>query len=225
MDTEYLTMLAGLSLVYGMTHALDADHIMAVTGLNAGTKSRRAVRLCLSWALGHGFVLLLAGLCVYVLGYSIPPGFSEFAEALVGLLLILIGLGIARYIFRQRARLRFHQHEGLALHAHWQRDTDTRTAHDHRAVLVGMVHGAAGSAPLLAMIPLAQSQSAWLFLGYILIFVMGMFVVMMAFGGALRVMVRQLTRYAGWVMQLLRVLAATGSVLMGLIILRGLVSA
>lgn len=228
MDHGSLSMLLGLAFVYGLIHALDADHIMAVSGLYSAGAGKSGVRLCLSWALGHGLVLLLAGVAVFILGFAMPSRLSELAEYLVGILLLLIGLSLAWQLLGCRARLHFHRHEGLAPHAHWSRQDDLgRTEnppaqHDHRALLVGVVHGAAGAAPVLAVLPLTLTQTPWLFLAYLLMYVTGILLAMLIFGGALGFIIRQLLNYSQNVMQLVRPMAATGSVAMGLWILRGL---
>jgi len=48
-----------------------------------------------------------------------------------------------------------------------------------------MVHGTAGSAPLLALVPLSQIGSAWTAIAYLIVFGVGVMLSMLAFGGAL----------------------------------------
>jgi sulfite exporter TauE/SafE len=52
-------------------------------------------------------------------------------------------------------------------------------------VLVGVLHGTAGSAPLLVLLPLSQMSSPWVGLAYLLLFGVGVFFAMLLFGGAL----------------------------------------
>lgn len=228
MDHGSLSLLVGLAFVYGLIHALDADHIMAVSGLYSAGGEKSGVRLCLNWALGHGVVLLLTGVAVFILGFAMPSRLSELAEYLVGVLLLLIGLSLTWQLLSHRARLHFHRHEGLAPHAHWSRQDDSgRTEnppaqHDHKALLVGVVHGAAGATPVLAVLPLTLTQTPWLFLAYIFLYISGILLAMLVFGGALGFVIRRLLNYGQSVMQLVRAMAATGSVAMGLWILRGL---
>jgi len=227
MGNEPVSALVGLSFVYGLIHALDADHVMAVSGLYGGSPGSNSLRLCRQWALGHGLVLLLAGISVYILGFVLPARFSEIADYLVALLLIAIGLGISRDLVTGGAKLQFHQHEGLQPHAHWYPRTASETAshrrrRDHRAMLVGVVHGAAGAAPMLAMFSLAHTRSPWLLVASILIFVSGIFIAMLFFGGALGYLMRRLLKHGDRVMPVLRSAVAAGSVSMGLFMLRGL---
>lgn len=231
MQVEILGLMASLSFGYGVVHAFDADHVMAVTSLYSTKQKSSSVRLCLSWALGHGAVMLLAGICVYVFGAVIPPMFSRVAEYLVGVLLILIGVSIVYSIVSSRLQLSMHKHYGMRRHIHWRirpeanydkLESDSR--HDHRAVFIGTVHGAAGVVPLLAILPVAQSQSVGIMLAYILVFVIGILVAMLIFGGSLGYLLKRLADHSQRAMHYLRLLAATGSMAMGAIILNGLLT-
>ncbi len=163
-----LTLAFGL----GMLHALDADHIMAVSTL-ASTRSgrQRALAFCARWAIGHGLTLLTIGAAVLLLGMAIPARLSADAESLVGVVLVLIGAWVLWDLWRRRVHLHFHAHEGAITHAHWHLDQPGAArrgehghAHGHGAVLVGVMHGTAGSAPLLALLPMAQ-HGPWFGLG------------------------------------------------------------
>ena len=163
MDSSNTLTILSLAFGLGLLHALDADHIMAVSGLAARRPSlRNSLRFCARWAIGHGLTLLLIGGAVLLLGMAIPEQFSALAEAFIGVVLIVIGIWILWDLLRSRAHLHFHDHDDLPRHAHWHahhshsipHNTDTHQ-HQHSAVLVGILHGAAGSAPLLALIPLA----------------------------------------------------------------------
>jgi high-affinity nickel permease len=93
-----LTLAFGL----GLMHALDADHIMAVSGLaSARPGRRRALAFCARWAIGHGLSLLSIGAAVLLLGLAIPVSLSAHAESLVGVVLMLT---LARFSYR---RLRY----------------------------------------------------------------------------------------------------------------------
>lgn len=154
-----------------MIHALDADHIMAIAGLSQGQRFRRkALGFCCRWAIGHGTTLLLLGFMVYYLGQTLPAAFSLWAETLVGLLLVAIGLLV---LWRLQQR-------GKPAHG---KNTDYQR--QHTPTLVGILHGAAGSAPILALIPLSQATSVSLALSYLVLFGLGTFFAMMAFGGIL----------------------------------------
>jgi ABC-type nickel/cobalt efflux system permease component RcnA len=209
--------LALLSLAFGLglVHALDADHIMAVSGLSVRKPSLGyCVRFGLRWAIGHGFSLLLIGGSVLLLGMAIPESLSQFAELLVGLVLIGIGIWVIHELVSRRVHIHFHQHDGIPRHAHWHKHNehavhtihhDVSHRHEHSAVMVGMLHGTAGSAPLLALIPLANlGGSPWLGMGYVLLFGLGVLVSMLTFSGLLGVTFQWLSRWGQRTIQVLR---------------------
>ena len=200
MDSSNTLTILSLAFGLGILHALDADHIMAVSGLTARRPSlRNSLQFCTRWAVGHGLTLLAIGCGVLLLGMAIPKELSDIAEALVGVMLMAIGLWILWDLVHSRAHLHFHDHDDLPRHAHWHshslppspqdqslRHSTEEHPHPHGAVLVGVLHGAAGSAPLLALIPLANiGQSPWLGMAYLALFGLGVLLAMMLFGGLL----------------------------------------
>jgi sulfite exporter TauE/SafE len=218
---SYLTILS-LAFGAGMLHALDADHIMTITSLSGMKNSfRSSVKYCAHWAIGHGSVLLLLGAAVMLLGMIIPPELSQTAETLVGVVLIVIGAGIVIDIFRKRAHLHFHQHDDLSPHAHWhqhhpeEQHEHASHQHHHRAVFIGMLHGAAGSAPLLALLPISQLHDPLRGLAYLLVFGLGTLVSMLFFGGVLGTSMRWLQRYGQRTMQGIRLTIGIGAIVFG----------
>ena len=65
--------LLGVGFSLGFMHALDADHVMAVSSLsNKRPGLTKMLRFCAHWALGHGSILLLCGVILFGLGWQIP---------------------------------------------------------------------------------------------------------------------------------------------------------
>jgi ABC-type nickel/cobalt efflux system permease component RcnA len=215
---------------FGLLHALDADHVAAVSGL-ASTRPgfRNSLLFCARWALGHGVALLSIGAAVFFLGMAIPVELSHWAESMVGLVLIGIGLWILIELKRKHAHLHFHEHDAMPRHAHWhthnkkvlKQHAESTHRHDHRAVLVGVLHGTAGSAPLLALIPLSKMGSPWLGFTYLLLFGFGVFVSMLIFGGVLGGLFSWLNRWGNQFVLALRSLVAVGSIGFGSFLLYG----
>lgn len=212
MNIELWSVLL-LAFGLGMLHALDADHVMAVTGLSCQKPDKKAsVLFCARWALGHGAVLMFIGTLVLFLGMAIPEGLSSYAENLVGVVLILIGAYVLSDILRQRAHLHFHRHDSLPQHAHWhshkhgmsehQKDSHR---HKHAPVFVGVLHGTAGSAPLLALLPLSQLSSPWLGMTYLFLFGLGVFLAMLVFGGVIGQMFGWMKRWGNQAITSLRI--------------------
>ena len=219
MDTLSLFTLAfGL----GLLHALDADHIAAVSamaGHKAGLKS--GVRYCLRWSLGHGLVLLLVGAAVLLLGMSIPERLSAIAEYLVGFVLIGVGAMIFVDLYRRKAHIHFHTHDDLPPHAHWHthqahKEHDAAAhKHNHKATMVGAIHGMAGSSPLLLLLPLGQMASPWVGVFYLLMFSLGVVAAMLLFGGILGVIFSRFARIGERVLNVFRGAIGGGAVLFG----------
>jgi len=227
LDNNLLAVLA-LAFGLGMLHALDADHIMAVSGLaSTRTGRQRALAFCARWAIGHGLTLMIIGGAVLLLGMAIPARLSADAESLVGVVLILVGAWVLWDLWRRRVRLHFHDHEGSISHAHWHLDQSEAAhggkhsdVHGHGAVLVGVMHGTAGSAPLLALLPLAH-YGPWFGLAYLLIFGVGVLVSMLLFGGLLGMVFDRLAKQGERVFRVTRMLVALSSMLFGAMLLHG----
>ena len=185
----YSLLTLGFSL--GLVHALDADHIMAVSSLasaNNGDDRRRLVRrmlgYCCRWAFGHGAIILSLGLLFILTRIQLPASAALLAEKLVGVILIALGAWIFWQVCHNRLTLRAHRHGGVT-HMHLSLSTPGGQ-HHHRPILIGAVHGLAGSAPVLALIPVAGSApvGTGMLAGvmYIFLFCLGVLVSMLVFG-------------------------------------------
>lgn len=217
-----LFVVLTLAFWLGLLHALDADHIMAVTMLSSTRPSRAAsLAFCLRWALGHGLTLSLIGIAVFLLGLSIPPRFSAAAELIVGIVLIMIGGWVMLDLMRNKLHLHFHRHGLLPRHSHWHRHEQPASHHPgshrhrHGATMVGVLHGAAGSAPMLAIIPVAGQQSPWFGVAYLVLFSLGVLMAMVLFGSLIGVAFDRLNRSGGRVLLGARLAIAVLSVGIG----------
>lgn len=222
-EHSYL-MILSLAFGGGMLHALDADHIVTITSL-AGDKHnfRHSLQYCTRWALGHGSVLLFFGAAMFFLGMMIPVELSHFAEILVGVVLVLIGARIVIDIVRARAHLHFHQHDHLLPHAHWHQHhpvkvhVDASHQHQHKAVLIGMLHGVAGSAPLLALLPISRLHDPMSGMAYLLVFGIGTLASMLFFGGILGKSMSWLHCYSQRTIKATRLVIGLGAIVFGAI--------
>jgi cytochrome c biogenesis protein CcdA len=182
-----LASLLTLGFLLGVRHALEADHVAAVASLATRASSpRQTARLAALWGVGHSATLLLVGGLVVVLGVVLPEGVARFFEAVAGVLLALLGLDVLRRLRRRRVHFHVHRHaDGIPhLHAHThagepaESHDPTRHQHDHprgllvRALLVGSVHGMAGSAALV-LVSLQAVSSPGRAVAYMAVFAMG----------------------------------------------------
>jgi hypothetical protein len=154
--------LLGLGLVLGLRHALEADHVAAVAALASRAASWRDVlRVAASWGLGHALVILAVGLAVTALGVRLPAWLHGRIEMLAGLVLVGLGLDVLRRLWSMRA--------------HGWRNEATRAitvGASGRALVVGGLHGLAGSATLVvALVPTVGSPSG--VLSYLALFGFG----------------------------------------------------
>ena len=181
---EYYSLLL-LGFVVGIQHALEADHLAAVAAMGAGRTSRRALVLRGSfWGLGHTATLLLICGFLLILGESISTRMESWLELAVGVMVMLLGVKVLTRLWRERPHFHLHQHEDGVRHIHAHSHvhagvdhSESTHRHDHRdlglgrALVVGMMHGAAGSAGLLVLA--AAASSALDGLGYVLSFGVG----------------------------------------------------
>jgi len=186
-DPSYLTIL-GLGFVLGLRHALDADHIAAVSTVLATRPSWRASGIIgFSWGLGHTLVLLFVGAVALALQVSIPESVANAAEFAVGLMLIALGGTLAVRVLRERWHSHSHDHGGHRHehlhshavtcghgHAHWWSDSV-------KPLCIGMAHGLAGSAALVLVVVTA-SRTVLEGLAYIAVFGLGSIIGMMLIG-------------------------------------------
>ena len=154
-----------LGLFIGMQHALEADHIAAVASIAVRQSSvSRIVRHGAVWGVGHTITLMMFAGAALFLDQAIEEALSTILELCVGLLLVGLGSHLFYRLWRDRVHFHAHRHaNGVQhLHAHSHRDEredHTASGHDHahpigvpvRTLLVGMMHGLAGSAALLVL--------------------------------------------------------------------------
>ena len=180
---------SGLGSLLGMRHALEPDHLAAVSTFVTGERtSARAAWLGACWGLGHALTLLAAGAVLVVLRAELPASASDGFEFSVALMLVGLGLRAIYHAARQGAdgpahlhhhgRL-VHVHPGASAHVHVGRWTLAR-----RPLLIGAVHGLAGSGALTALV-LATLPSTVARLTYMLLFGLGSTVGMAAVSGVL----------------------------------------
>ena len=166
----------------GLWHAREADHLAAVSTIVTERKSLWSAAIVGGiWGLGHTISLILAGIFVLLLNFEITEQTERILEFCVGVMLILLGLNVLRKLF-QGGHLHFHAHEhGERVHAHphLHERAEAKEPHTHhgfsfspRALIVGMVHGLAGSAAvMLLLLPTIESRPLGLL--YIAVFGVG----------------------------------------------------
>jgi ABC-type nickel/cobalt efflux system permease component RcnA len=169
----------GFGFLRGLSHAVEADHMAAVSTIVAERKSLWSSTFIGGlWGLGHTISLFVAGIFVLLMNFQISEQTERVLEFGVGVMLTLLGLNVLRKLLKG-GRLHFHTHEhGAREHAHphihvLENEHESGSHHglrfSPRALVIGMIHGLAGSAALmLLVIPLIESKTVGLL--YILVF-------------------------------------------------------
>jgi len=242
---KILLLASGLGFLLGMRHAMDPDHVVAVSTIVA--KSRRfgvSWLLGALWGLGHTLTIFVVGGAIILLKAQVPARLGLGLEFAVGLVLVVLGAanlaGRRTWPFSDGGHSHEHGHEGEHGH-HPPFGPPKPEAHIHphghprglawleraaleaggpqmlRAFAVGIVHGLAGSAAV-ALLVLASIPSAAGGLAYLLVFGAGTLAGMMVLSAAMEgafLWVGRRLQFRPWV------LSGTGlvSVLLGLYIM------
>ena len=153
-----------LGFLMGMKHALEADHVAAVATL--ATRSRSVtdvIRQGSAWGSGHTLTLFLFGSLVLWMETTVPDTLARALETAVGIMLVFLGIDVIRRLVKDRVHFHSHAHSDGIVHVHahshpGEADHDSsRHHHRHardfpvRALLVGLMHGMAGSAALILL--------------------------------------------------------------------------
>jgi ABC-type nickel/cobalt efflux system permease component RcnA len=183
--------LLGLGLVFGLKHATEVDHVVAVSTIVSEHRSvlRSALVGCL-WGIGHTASLVVVGVLVLVFRIAIPPPVANWLEFSVALMIIGLGIMAVVRVLRRRAEVHLHRHSHdgqshVHIHFHEQQTEHvaasplSHASHTHaisrigfKPLLVGTMHGLAGSAALTLLV-LTQIQSVSLGLLYLGVFGLG----------------------------------------------------
>lgn len=167
----------GIGFVLGLQHAVEADHLAAVSTIVSEKKSLLSASIVGGlWGLGHTISLFVVGILVIFLKLQISETAEARLEALVGAMLIVLGINALRKLFSsETVHVHRHEHgerEHVHIHTHNKGKAESHHRFSIRSVLIGMVHGLAGSAALmLLVVPTISSPTAAL--AYILIFGIG----------------------------------------------------
>ena len=205
--------ILGLGFLLGMQHALEADHIAAVSSIAA----RRShvgdiVKHGLTWGLGHTLTLFAFAGAAILLGHAIPEHLARPLETAVGIMLVGLGAHVLWRLWRDRVHFHAHGHGGGTFaHPRPQPCSKSRgptvpharMIHEHphgfrwRTLLVGLMHGMAGSAALLVL-TVSQASSPAVGLAYVALFGIGSMIGMGALSTVIAVPLAVSARWLTW---------------------------
>ena len=179
-----MTSLLFLGFIIGMRHALEADHIAAVAAITSKENSLKSgLKHGAIWGLGHTTTLFLFGSAVIMMNTVISTELATILEAIVGIMLIGLGIDVLYRMFKQRIHFHSHSHDTQTshfhAHSHQGEKKAKHSAHQHshqpfpyRTLFIGFMHGLAGSAALV-LLTLNTMNSVSLSISYILLFGLG----------------------------------------------------
>lgn len=232
-----LFAILALGFFLGMRHATDADHVVAVSTIVTRERSvANAALIGALWGAGHTLTILAVGTAIILFSFVVSPRLGLTMELSVGLMLVLLGaLNILG--FRQSVQQCVHVHSQSG-HPHGHSELEPHqtsiakldeTDHRHnislgaldrfcasltlyqmcRPLLIGIVHGLAGSAAVALLVLTTIPNSHWA-IAYLLTFglgtIAGMMLITIALGSTIALAGRRsqsLTRYvaaaSGWI--------------------------
>ena len=196
--TLSLVAILGIGLVFGLKHATEVDHVIAISTIVSRHKNVfRSALVGALWGAGHTISLLAVAAIVLWFRVEIPERVSGWLEFGVALMIIALGLSALWRALRTHAKVHVHQHSHNGLshtHVHFH-ENETKHApaspsvHSHRVsqvgwkpLLVGMMHGLAGSGALTLLV-LTQLSSSWLGFLYVATFGLGSIAGMLLMSG------------------------------------------
>jgi ABC-type nickel/cobalt efflux system permease component RcnA len=154
-----------VSLLLGLRHASDPDHLAAVTTLIASEEERNQVRkagiMGFLWGLGHGTALVFVGLPLVLLNQSLPEIVGKVAEVAIGCIIVLLAIRLLVRWRRGLYHVHVHAHDDGEAHRHVHSHvSDEAHGHAHRiprrtplsSYGVGLVHGIGGSGGLTLLL-------------------------------------------------------------------------
>ena len=142
-------------ILAGFIHVVSgADHLIAMAPSSI-TSPKIAARNSISWGLGHSSgVIILAFLAIFIKDIAPLSKFSNFAEFLVGISLLVVGIFAIRNSLHLNIHSHSHQHNGIAHHhLHFHSDDQKKNKHSHALTGLGLLHGLAGGSHFLAVLP------------------------------------------------------------------------
>ncbi len=194
-----------IGFLLGMRHSLDPDHVVAVSTIVSRQRSiRHAAIIGILWGVGHTLTIFLVGAAIILFGLVIPPRLGLLMEFSVALMLILLGAlnltGVMHWITHRMTPHAGHANPNLnraEVHPGGRESRDDASAGDAslglldllagrfgfyqllRPLIVGVVHGLAGSAAVALLVLSTIRVPIWA-IAYLLVFGLGTIIGMMS---------------------------------------------
>ena len=202
-----------LGFLVGMQHALEADHLAAIgTMIEDGPRSKSSLVLRGAvWGLGHTITLFAICSAVILTGLQLTDRLSSALEFCVGFMLLVLGADVWRRMWKRRIHFHVHTHDDQKTHIHVHSHEHSVSGHNNdphrhehaagfpiKALIIGLIHGSAGSAGLLVL-AIAATQQPMMAIGYVLVFGVGALVGMAALTLVIAWPLGVVERSAAWI--------------------------
>jgi sulfite exporter TauE/SafE len=176
MQINLLSILV-IGFVLGIKHAMEPDHVIAVSTMVSNTKKLLSSSIIgIFWGIGHTITLFIVGMVFIFMKKEIPSEVALYLEFAVGVMLVY--LGIKSYVFAERNDIHSHEHKHEeVLHKHFHEEninhehTNNRVLH-FKSIFIGLVHGLSGSAAMI-LLTMTSVEHPWQAGIYIIIFGVG----------------------------------------------------
>jgi high-affinity nickel permease len=175
-----------LGLLTGFRHSIETDHVAAISTIVTTDINRKGLLrvsyIGILWGIGHTIALLVVGFIILIFAINIPSEMTNILEFIVGVVLIYLaittitGLNINKFLKGVICTNKTHNHphihiETHTIHSylHTHNNKNSHHHHEHKSIIVGIIHGLAGSGALILLV-LSTINSAEVGIMYIAIF-------------------------------------------------------
>jgi len=208
---ELISNIYITAFVLGAVHAIEVDHMVAVS-VFAGMKPklRSAASYGCKWGLGHAITVVLVGGLIAWFGLKVPESIVRYGEIFVGIALVALGVWAIKTSKEFHAhspeehaeKITNHEYSHGHLHAHMTSGDHIHDHahenkvkhHQHLPAALGALHGLAGSAPVLALIPITLLDDFQHAVYYLLIFSIGTTLSMMFYAVLAAIAIQRVSR-------------------------------
>ena len=184
-----MTILLLLGLILGIRHALEPDHVAAVLALSTQSRSLSATaKQGVMWGVGHTITLIIFSMMLIGLQIKIDQSVFILFEVAAGIIIIMMGFDVinkTRKLYSERSN----EHKNIVA---------TEPLHNTRLSLralgIGLLHGAAGSSVIIALVT-TTLDSIYLKFTYIALFSVGLILSMSLLSLLISVPLHRGTKY------------------------------
>ena len=207
-----MTSILFVGFLIGMQHALEADHLAAVSSMSAQKTGVRAfTRHGMFWGIGHALMLVVIAGSAILLKFTMSDQLSSLLEAGVGVMLVALGANVLWRLKQNKVHFHVHEHDGAKRHIHAHSHSSNPHVPHHldphthahpesvpwRTFAVGLMHGVAGSAALVVLTAATLQSPIW-GVFYILLFGIGSIAGMALLSAAIALPMTYAARSVDW---------------------------